>query len=48
MGTVDQVIQQLRAYAAVGVERAYLQHLAHDDVEMVALIGAEIAPAVAV
>ena len=48
MGTVDEVVDQLRAYAAVGVERAYLQHLAHDDVEMVALLGAEVAPAVAV
>jgi F420-dependent oxidoreductase-like protein len=47
IGTVDEVIDGLRAYAAVGVERVYLQHLAHDDVEMVALLGAEVAPALA-
>jgi alkanesulfonate monooxygenase SsuD/methylene tetrahydromethanopterin reductase-like flavin-dependent oxidoreductase (luciferase family) len=39
VGTVDQVVEQLGAYEAVGVERAMLQHLAHDDVEMVAVLG---------
>jgi len=39
-GTVDQVVEQLRAYEAVGVERAMLQHLRHDDVEMVTVLGA--------
>jgi alkanesulfonate monooxygenase SsuD/methylene tetrahydromethanopterin reductase-like flavin-dependent oxidoreductase (luciferase family) len=38
-GTVDQVVEQLRAYEHVGVERAMLQHLDHDDVEMVAVLG---------
>jgi alkanesulfonate monooxygenase SsuD/methylene tetrahydromethanopterin reductase-like flavin-dependent oxidoreductase (luciferase family) len=38
-GTVDEVGEQLRAYERVGVERAMLQHLDHDDVEMVALLG---------
>jgi alkanesulfonate monooxygenase SsuD/methylene tetrahydromethanopterin reductase-like flavin-dependent oxidoreductase (luciferase family) len=38
-GTVDQVVEQLRAYEAVGVERAMLQHLRHDDVEMVTVLG---------
>jgi alkanesulfonate monooxygenase SsuD/methylene tetrahydromethanopterin reductase-like flavin-dependent oxidoreductase (luciferase family) len=38
-GTVDQVVEQLRAYEAVGVERVMLQHLAHEDVEMVAILG---------
>jgi alkanesulfonate monooxygenase SsuD/methylene tetrahydromethanopterin reductase-like flavin-dependent oxidoreductase (luciferase family) len=38
-GTVDEVAEQLRAYEHVGVERAMLQHLAHEDVEMVALLG---------
>ena len=38
-GTVDQVVEQLRAYEAVGVERAMLQHLMHDDVEMVNVLG---------
>jgi alkanesulfonate monooxygenase SsuD/methylene tetrahydromethanopterin reductase-like flavin-dependent oxidoreductase (luciferase family) len=38
-GTVDQVAERLRDYEAVGVERAMLQHLVHEDVEMVARIG---------
>ena len=38
-GTVDRVVEQLRAYEAVGVERAMLQHLLHEDVEMVAVLG---------
>ena len=38
-GTVDQVVEQLRAYEAVGVQRAMLQHRVHDDVEMVGLLG---------
>jgi alkanesulfonate monooxygenase SsuD/methylene tetrahydromethanopterin reductase-like flavin-dependent oxidoreductase (luciferase family) len=45
-GTVDQVAELLRRYEAVGVERAMLQHLVHEDVEMVALLG-ELAAAVA-
>ena len=38
-GTVDQVVERLREYEAVGVERAMLQHLVHEDVEMVAAVG---------
>ncbi len=38
-GTVDQVVEQLRAYEAVGVQRAMLQHRVHDDIEMVGLLG---------
>jgi len=38
-GTVDEVASQLRDYEAVGVERAMLQHLVHEDVEMVTLLG---------
>jgi alkanesulfonate monooxygenase SsuD/methylene tetrahydromethanopterin reductase-like flavin-dependent oxidoreductase (luciferase family) len=38
-GTVDEVVEQLRAYEAVGVERAMLQHLLHDDTEMVIVLG---------
>jgi alkanesulfonate monooxygenase SsuD/methylene tetrahydromethanopterin reductase-like flavin-dependent oxidoreductase (luciferase family) len=41
-GTVEQVAERLRAYEAVGVERAMLQHLVHEDVEMVAVL-AEVA-----
>jgi alkanesulfonate monooxygenase SsuD/methylene tetrahydromethanopterin reductase-like flavin-dependent oxidoreductase (luciferase family) len=45
-GTVEAVAQTLREYEAVGVERAMLQHLHHEDVEMVALLG-ELARALA-
>jgi len=38
-GTLDEVVALLREYEAVGVERAMLQHLHHEDVEMVALLG---------
>ncbi|HET6683962.1 MAG TPA: LLM class flavin-dependent oxidoreductase [Gaiella sp.] len=38
-GTLDEVIAVLREYEAVGVERAMLQHLHHEDVEMVGLLG---------
>jgi F420-dependent oxidoreductase-like protein len=46
-GTVDEVVARLRALEADGVDRVYLQHLAHDDLEMVELVGAEVAPALA-
>jgi alkanesulfonate monooxygenase SsuD/methylene tetrahydromethanopterin reductase-like flavin-dependent oxidoreductase (luciferase family) len=45
-GTLDEVAEQLRAYEAAGVERAMLQHLQHEDVEMVAVLG-ELAAALA-
>jgi alkanesulfonate monooxygenase SsuD/methylene tetrahydromethanopterin reductase-like flavin-dependent oxidoreductase (luciferase family) len=38
-GTVEQVVEQLRAYEEVGVERAMLQHLVHEDVDMVSVLG---------
>jgi alkanesulfonate monooxygenase SsuD/methylene tetrahydromethanopterin reductase-like flavin-dependent oxidoreductase (luciferase family) len=38
-GTVDQVASRLRDYERVGVGRAMLQHLVHEDVAMVALLG---------
>ena len=38
-GTVDEVVARLREYEAGGVERVMLQHLAHEDVEMVAVLG---------
>lgn len=38
-GTIDEVVTRLRRYEAVGVERAMLQHLHHEDVEMVSALG---------
>jgi alkanesulfonate monooxygenase SsuD/methylene tetrahydromethanopterin reductase-like flavin-dependent oxidoreductase (luciferase family) len=47
VGTVEQAAERLRALEEAGVERVMLQHLDHRDLEMVALIGRELAPAVA-
>lgn len=42
LGTVDEVVESLAEYEAAGVQCVYLQHLAHDDAEMVRLIGREL------
>jgi F420-dependent oxidoreductase-like protein len=47
LGTVEQVVDRLQQLAALGVDGVMLQHLRHDDLESVALIGRELAPAVA-
>jgi F420-dependent oxidoreductase-like protein len=47
VGTVDEVLERLRAFAEAGVQRVFLQHLVHEDLEMVELVGREIVPAVA-
>jgi F420-dependent oxidoreductase-like protein len=47
LGTVDEVVERLQRLAELGVDGVMLQHLRHDDLESVALIGREIAPAVA-
>lgn len=47
LGTLDQAAEQLRALRDAGVSRVMCQHLAHDDLEMVALLGDELAPALA-
>ena len=47
LGTLDEAAAQLRAFEQAGVERVMLQHLDHRDLELVALIGRELAPAVA-
>ena len=38
-GTVDEVAGRLRAYEEAGVERVMLQHIAHEDVAMVDVLG---------
>jgi alkanesulfonate monooxygenase SsuD/methylene tetrahydromethanopterin reductase-like flavin-dependent oxidoreductase (luciferase family) len=38
-GSADELEEQLRAYADAGVERMMLQHLAHEDVERVTVLG---------
>jgi alkanesulfonate monooxygenase SsuD/methylene tetrahydromethanopterin reductase-like flavin-dependent oxidoreductase (luciferase family) len=47
LGTLDEAAEQLRAYEQAGVERVMLQHLDHRDLELVSLVGQELAPAVA-
>jgi F420-dependent oxidoreductase-like protein len=44
VGTTEQVLERLQAFAEAGVERVFLQHLVHDDLEAVALIGREVVP----
>jgi alkanesulfonate monooxygenase SsuD/methylene tetrahydromethanopterin reductase-like flavin-dependent oxidoreductase (luciferase family) len=47
VGTVDRVVERLREIEALGFERVMLQHLVHDDLHTVELIGRELVPAVA-
>jgi alkanesulfonate monooxygenase SsuD/methylene tetrahydromethanopterin reductase-like flavin-dependent oxidoreductase (luciferase family) len=44
-GTVEQVAELLHEFESAGVSRVFLQHLLHDDLDTVALIGEELAPA---
>jgi F420-dependent oxidoreductase-like protein len=46
VGTVDRVVERLEEIDEMGYERVMLQHLAHDDLEPVALVGRELVPAV--
>ncbi|MBD0330033.1 MAG: TIGR03560 family F420-dependent LLM class oxidoreductase [Thermoleophilia bacterium] len=45
-GTPEQAAERLREFEAAGVERGMLQQLLHDDLDQVALIGRELAPAI--
>jgi alkanesulfonate monooxygenase SsuD/methylene tetrahydromethanopterin reductase-like flavin-dependent oxidoreductase (luciferase family) len=47
VGIVEQVVERLKQIEELGYERVMLQHLAHQDLDTVALIGRELAPAVA-
>jgi F420-dependent oxidoreductase-like protein len=47
VGTVEEAAEHLQGLAAAGVERVMLQHLVHEDLEMVEILGRELAPAVA-
>ena len=44
VGTPDQVVARLEELEDAGVERVMLQHLLHEDLETIALLGREIAP----
>jgi F420-dependent oxidoreductase-like protein len=45
VGTVEEVVERLAIYAEAGVRRVMLQHLAHEDLETVALLGERLVPA---
>ena len=47
VGTIAEAAERLKQIEEIGYERVMLQHLAHDDLDTVALIGRELAPAVA-
>jgi F420-dependent oxidoreductase-like protein len=44
-GTPSEVVERLRAYEEAGVVRLMLQHLLHDDLEPIAVLGNEVLPA---
>jgi alkanesulfonate monooxygenase SsuD/methylene tetrahydromethanopterin reductase-like flavin-dependent oxidoreductase (luciferase family) len=44
-GTVEEVAEQMRALADAGVERFFLQHLDHTDLDSVELLAGEVARA---
>ena len=46
VGTIDAAVERLKAIEDVGYERMMLQHLVHDDLDTVELIGRELAPRV--
>ena len=47
IGTVEQVAERLGAFERAGVTRVMLQHLVHEDLDMVEVIGRKLKPAVA-
>ncbi len=46
-GLAGDLVAGLREFEAVGVERVMLQHVVHEDVDIVAAIGRELVPAFA-
>jgi alkanesulfonate monooxygenase SsuD/methylene tetrahydromethanopterin reductase-like flavin-dependent oxidoreductase (luciferase family) len=47
VGTVEQAASRIAEYAEAGVERIYLQHLAHDDDRALELVARELVPLIA-
>ena len=47
VGTVDEAAERLRALEGAGAQRVMVQHLLHEDIEAVELIGRELIPQVA-
>jgi alkanesulfonate monooxygenase SsuD/methylene tetrahydromethanopterin reductase-like flavin-dependent oxidoreductase (luciferase family) len=47
-GSVEEVAARIEELRGLGVTRVFLQHLNHGDDDMVALVGEQLLPAVAV
>ncbi|HEV3230405.1 MAG TPA: hypothetical protein VGY97_13095, partial [Solirubrobacteraceae bacterium] len=47
LGTVDEAAEQLAALRGAGVDRVMCQHLLHDDLDAVAILGDDLAPLLA-
>ena len=47
IGSVEEVVERLRDLEAAGVERVMLQHLVHEDLDMVDLLASQVRPALA-
>jgi alkanesulfonate monooxygenase SsuD/methylene tetrahydromethanopterin reductase-like flavin-dependent oxidoreductase (luciferase family) len=45
VGTPDEVVARLREYEAAGIQRVFLQHLLHRDLDAVELLAREVIPA---
>jgi alkanesulfonate monooxygenase SsuD/methylene tetrahydromethanopterin reductase-like flavin-dependent oxidoreductase (luciferase family) len=45
VGTAEEVVARLREYERAGIQRVFLQHLAHRDLDMVELLAREVIPA---
>jgi alkanesulfonate monooxygenase SsuD/methylene tetrahydromethanopterin reductase-like flavin-dependent oxidoreductase (luciferase family) len=43
-GTPDQLVDGLKRFEEAGVERVMLQHIAHDDLDTIALLGRDVVP----
>ena len=44
VGTPDTILERLAALSEAGVRRVMFQHLLHEDLDAVALIGSAVAP----
>jgi F420-dependent oxidoreductase-like protein len=47
VGTIEQVAEQMHALAQAGVSRIMCQHLPHDDIEFIEILGQTVSPLVA-
>lgn len=43
-GTLEQLVEGLRRLEEIGVQRVMLQHIRHEDLESVELLGREVVP----